>query len=100
MENIFSFAVLESHGSIRHDSLSLGAANLGTEVGLRTLAKDAGRFAALGSVARNDMIADTDAGHARSDGLHDAPGFVPENAREKSCEAKETHSQKLVHLLE
>ena len=81
MENILSLTVLESDGSIRHDSLSLGASNLGTKVGLGTLAKDTSSFTALRSVAWNDMVADTDTRHTGSNGLHDAPGLVSQNAR-------------------
>ena len=90
MENIFAFAILESHGSIRHDSLSLGASNLGAKVGLWTLTKDASRFTALGSVTRNDVIADADTRHTGSDRFHNTPGFVSKNAREKPYKWKET----------
>ena len=81
MENIFSFAVFESHRSIRHDPLTLGVSDLWTEVGFWTLAKNAIGFTALGCVAGNDVVADFDAGNPLSDGFHNTTGFVPENAR-------------------
>mmetsp|Transcript_3536 Transcript_3536/g.8437 ORF Transcript_3536/g.8437 Transcript_3536/m.8437 type:complete len:365 (+) Transcript_3536:219-1313(+) len=84
VENIFSFRVFESHGSVRHDPLSLGASDLGAEVGLWTLAKDASRFAALGRVAWNHVVADFDAGNSLSDRLHNTAGLVSENAGEES----------------
>mmetsp|Transcript_20636 Transcript_20636/g.57320 ORF Transcript_20636/g.57320 Transcript_20636/m.57320 type:complete len:435 (+) Transcript_20636:109-1413(+) len=84
MKNGLSLAVHEAARSVRHESLPLGAADLGTEVGLGTLAKDAGGLAALGRVARNDVISRLDAGHALSDGFDDAAGLVSENARKKA----------------
>ena len=81
MKNVFPFTVLESNGSVRHEPFTLSASNFRAKVGLRTLAKNASRFTALGCVARDDVIADFHASNSITDRFDYAPSFVSENAR-------------------
>mmetsp|Transcript_31442 Transcript_31442/g.65979 ORF Transcript_31442/g.65979 Transcript_31442/m.65979 type:complete len:83 (-) Transcript_31442:286-534(-) len=81
MKDVFSLAVFESRGSVRHDPLPLCISDLRTKVGFGTLTKDTSRFTALRSITRNDVIADFYAGNSLADRLDDASSFMSKNAR-------------------
>lgn len=70
----------EAGGAVRHQPLALGGADLLAEVGLAGFAEFA--LAALGSVERDHVIADFDAGDPFADGFDDAAPLVAENAGE------------------
>ena len=72
--------ILEPGRAVGHETPSLGAAYLRTEVGLRRLAKDACGLAALRRIARDHVVAGFHRRHALADALHDAPGLVPQDA--------------------
>ncbi len=73
--------IREAAGPIGHDSLALGSANRGAEVGLARGATLA--LAAFGRVERNDVIALLQRAHAGPD-IHDhARTLVPEDRRKQ-----------------
>lgn len=84
MKNLLSVLVRKASRSIRHDTLSLGTANGRAQVGFGRLAKDAGSFAALWSIGRNDVISWFDRHYTFSDRLHNATGFMAQDARKEA----------------
>jgi hypothetical protein len=81
--NVVPVLIMEAPGTIGHDTVTLGATNLGAEIGLGALAKDARGLATLRSVARNHMITDSDRSDTFTNALDDTSSLVTENARKE-----------------
>ena len=84
MVNLVTVLVLEALGTVGHYSLPLSATDFGTQIGPWRLTEDATGFAALGSVARYDVIARGNRHNARSARFDDTSGFVTKDAREET----------------
>ena len=70
----------EAGGTVRHQPLALGGADLLAQVGLAGFAELA--LATLGGVERDHVIAHLDAGDALADGFDDAAPLMTEDAGE------------------
>jgi hypothetical protein len=84
MIDIVTVLIVKALGPIGHDSLTLRGANLGTQICLGGLTKDARCFATLGRVAWNNMITDGNTGDALTYRLDYTTRLVTENAGEQS----------------
>jgi len=80
VEDLLAILGGETGGAIRHETLALGCANLGAEVGLGRSAVLASL--AFGSVGGNNHVTDLNGGNALTNGLNNTSTLVTENARE------------------
>ena len=80
MIDFLTFLITESACAIWHNALTLRGTDLGAQVCLCRLTKDARRFAALRCVTRNDVIARDDTSNSRPDRFHDTPSLMTKDA--------------------
>ena len=86
---------MKAFGPIRHDALPLSRPDLGTQIRLWRLTKDALCLATLGRVARNHVVSWLHTRDTLTDRLDNAPCLVSENARKESFRV---HPIKSVHV--
>jgi hypothetical protein len=80
VKNGLAITVRKARRAVRHETLSLCAANFGTEICFGTLTKNTRRFAALWRIGGNDVIAHGHTHDAGTDRFDNAPGFVTKDA--------------------